>query len=50
MTHFVGPKSLEPLSEWAWACFAGIVFGVHNHYILQVVGLVSEQGIILLQR
>ena len=36
-----GPESLEPLSEWAWSCFAGIVFGVHNHYILQLVGLVS---------
>ena len=38
---YIGPESLEPLSEWAWCCFAGIVFGVHNHYILQIVGLVT---------
>ncbi len=40
-THSLGPKSLEPFKEWAWSCFSGILFGIHNHYILQPVGLVS---------
>ena len=40
-THCIGPKSLEPFKEWAWACFSGILFGIHNHYILQSVALVS---------
>ena len=44
----VGPESLEPLSEWAWCCFAGIVFGVHNHYILQLAGLVTINTYIVL--
>ena len=35
-----GPNSLEPFTELAWPCFAGILFGIHHHYILQAVALV----------
>lgn len=37
-----GPKSLEPFKEWAWSCFSGILFGIHNHYILQPVALLTH--------
>lgn len=37
-----GPRSLEPFSEWAWCCFAGILFGIHNHYILQPVAIATQ--------
>lgn len=37
-----GPRSLEPFGEWAWCCFAGILFGVHNHYILQPVAILTQ--------
>lgn len=36
-----GPKTLEPFKEWAWAVFAGIIFGIHHLYILQPIALVS---------
>lgn len=36
-----GPQSLEPFGEWAWCCFGGILFGIHNHYVLQPIAIVS---------
>ena len=35
-----GLESLEPFLEWPWSCFSGILFGIHNHYILQTAALV----------
>jgi hypothetical protein len=32
---------LEPFGEWAWCCFSGILFGIHHHYILQPIAIVS---------
>lgn len=37
-----GPHSLEPFGEWAWCCFAGVLFGIHHHYVLQPVAIVSS--------
>ena len=36
-----GIESLEPMKEWAWSCFSGILFGIHHLYIMQPVGIVS---------
>ena len=41
-----GPKSLEAFKEWSWACFSGILVGVHHYYIMQPVALVSDDVII----
>lgn len=39
---FVGPDKLEPLSNWSWACFTGICFGIQHHYILQPVAMLTH--------
>lgn len=36
----IGVESLEPLKEWAWSCFSGIIFGIHHLFVLQPVALV----------
>lgn len=30
------------MREWAWSCFAGIVFGIHHLYIMQPIAMVTE--------
>lgn len=42
LIYIWGRESLEPYKEWAWAFFSGILFGVHNHYILQPVALLTH--------
>jgi hypothetical protein len=37
-----GPSTLEPFKEWSWACFAGILFGVQHHYIMQPIALLTH--------
>ncbi len=41
-----GIESLEPMKEWAWSCFSGILFGIHHLYIMQTVGMVSPVNFI----
>ena len=36
-----GIDALEPVKEWAWSCFSGIVFGIHHLYIMQPLALVN---------
>ena len=45
--HTAGPNTLEPFKEWAWSFFSGILFGVHHHYIMQPMALVSNDFIII---
>ena len=30
------------MREWAWSCFAGIMFGIHHLYIMQPVAMVTD--------
>ena len=39
---YPGLRALEPMREWAWSCFAGILFGIHHLYIMQPVAMVTE--------
>ena len=43
--HAAGPNTLEPFKEWAWSFFSGILFGMHHHYIMQPMALVSNDVI-----
>lgn len=36
-----GTKILEPMKEWAWSCFAGILFGIQHLYIMQPIAMVT---------
>jgi len=38
----VGVHNLEPLNDWSWACFAGIVFGIQHHYVMQPAAIISH--------
>ncbi|XP_065888024.1 transmembrane protein 164-like [Dysidea avara] len=42
LIHIWGVHNLEPLNDWSWACFAGIVFGIQHHYVMQPVAIVSH--------
>lgn len=41
LIYIWGPECVEPFSEWAWACFTGITFGIHNYFILQPLALIT---------
>ncbi len=42
----LGIETLEPLKEWAWSCYSGILFGIHHLYVMQPVGIVSNRIIV----
>lgn len=42
LVYTFGIESLEPLTEWAWSCFSGILFGIHHLYIMQPIAMFTQ--------